>query len=98
MHRSGLHSVPSPLRSVDWTRSSSQEARRKCATHPGAICDGIGFLGIELNQKHNARNAPLSSLDADRVKVRVIRTDEELMIARSVSRILNLGSIRKTRP
>jgi acetate kinase len=60
------------------------------------ICDGLGFLGIELNQKHNAKNAPLISLDADRVKVRVIRTDEELMIARSVSRVLNLGSIRKT--
>jgi acetate kinase len=60
------------------------------------ICDGLGFLGIELNQKHNAKNAPLISLDADRVKVRVIRTDEELMTARSVSRVLNLGSIRKT--
>ena len=60
------------------------------------ICDGLGFLGIELNQKRNAKNAPLISLDADRVKVRVIRTDEELMIARSVSRVLNLGSIRKT--
>ena len=60
------------------------------------ICDGLGFLGIELNQKHNAKNAPLISLDADRVKVRVIRTDEELMIARSVTRVLNLGSIRKT--
>jgi acetate kinase len=59
------------------------------------ICDGLGFLGIELNQKHNAKNAPLISLDADRVKVRVIRTDEELMIARSVSRVLKLGSIRK---
>ena len=60
------------------------------------ICDGLGFLGIELNRKHNAKNAPLISLDADRVKVRVIRTDEELMIARSVSRVLNLGSIRET--
>ena len=60
------------------------------------ICDGLGFLGIELNQKRNAKNAPLISPDADRVKVRVIRTDEELMIARSVSRVLNLGSIRKT--
>jgi len=29
--------------------------------------------------------------DAARVKVRVIRTDEELMIARSVSRVLNLS-------
>jgi acetate kinase len=60
------------------------------------ICDGLGFLGIELNQKRNAKNAPLISPDAGRVKVRVIRTDEELMIARSVTRVLNLGSIGKT--
>jgi len=57
------------------------------------ICDGLGFLGIELNQKRNANNAPLISSDAGRVKVRVIRTDEELMIAKSVIRVLDLGSI-----
>ena len=60
------------------------------------ICDGLGFLGIELDQKRNAKNALLISPDAGRVKVRVIRTDEELMIARSVTRVLNLGSIRET--
>ncbi len=59
------------------------------------ICDGLGFLGIELNQQRNAQNAPLISLDAGRVKVRVIRTDEELMIASSTTRVLNLGSIRE---
>jgi acetate kinase len=59
------------------------------------ICEGLGFLGIEVNQKRNAKNAPLISPDAGRVQVRVIRTDEELMIARSVTRVLNLGSIRK---
>ena len=59
------------------------------------ICDGLGFLGIELNKKRNAKNAPLISADADRVKVRVVHTDEELMIARSVIRVLNLDSIRK---
>jgi acetate kinase len=60
------------------------------------ICDGLGFLGMELNQKRNAKNAPLISPDAARVKVRVIRTDEELMIARSVTRVLNLGLIGET--
>ena len=60
------------------------------------ICAGLGFLGIELSQKRNAKNKPLISPDTGRVKVRVIRTDEELMIARSVIRVLNLGSIRKT--
>ena len=60
------------------------------------ICGGLDFLGIELNQKRNAKNAPLISSDAGRVKVRVIRTNEELMIARSVIRVLNLGSSRKS--
>jgi acetate kinase len=60
------------------------------------ICDGLGFLGIELNQKRNAKNAALISPDAGHVKVRVIHTNEELMIARSVTRVLDLGSIRKT--
>ena len=59
------------------------------------ICDGLGFLGIELTQKRNAKNAPLISPNAGRVKVRVIRTDEEFMIARSVTRVLNLGSNRE---
>jgi acetate kinase len=60
------------------------------------ICDGLGFLGIELDWKRNAQNALLISPDVGRVKVRVIRTDEELMIARSTTRVLNLGSIRET--
>ena len=59
------------------------------------ICEGLDFLGIELSRKRNVKNAPLISPAAGRVKVRVIRTDEELMIARSVTRVLNLGSIRK---
>ncbi len=62
------------------------------------ICDGLGFLGIELDQKRNAENALLSSPDSGRVKVRVIHTDEELMIAKSVARVLNLGSIKEPKP
>jgi acetate kinase len=60
------------------------------------ICDGLGFLGVELDRERNAKNAPLISSDTVRVKVRVIHTDEELMIARSTARVLNLGSIRGT--
>jgi acetate kinase len=60
------------------------------------ICDGLGFLGIELDPQRNAKNAPLISPDVGRVKLRVIRTDEQLMIARSVARVLNLGSAGKT--
>jgi acetate kinase len=55
------------------------------------ICDQLGFLGIALDRGRNAQNAALISADAGPVKVRVIRTDEELMIARSVIRVLKLG-------
>ena len=57
------------------------------------ICTGLGFLGIELSDDRNARNEPLISTDAGRVRVRVIRTDEELMIARSVARLLKTGPL-----
>jgi acetate kinase len=60
------------------------------------ICDGLNSLGIKIDRSRNARNAPVISPAGSRVKVRVIRTNEELMIARSVARILKLGSIRKT--
>ena len=48
------------------------------------ICAGLDCLGIVLDRKRNARNAPVISQRGSRVAVRVIRTDEELMIARSV--------------
>jgi acetate kinase len=50
------------------------------------ICEGLGFLGVELNETRNKNTAGIISTDASRVPVRVIRTDEELMIARSVLR------------
>jgi len=55
------------------------------------ICRGLGFLGVALDARRNAANAPVISRPAARVAVRVIRTDEELMIARSVVRTLGLG-------
>jgi acetate kinase len=48
------------------------------------ICEGLGFLGIELDEQRNTETTPLISAQTHRVTVRVIRTDEELMIARSV--------------
>jgi len=50
------------------------------------ICEGLDFLGIELDESRNAEAAPVISNKTSRVTVRVIRTDEELMIARSVLR------------
>ena len=55
------------------------------------ICEGLDFLGIELHEARNAEASGVISTDASHAKVRVIRTDEELMIARSVCRVLELG-------
>jgi acetate kinase len=54
------------------------------------ICTGLAFLGIELDDGRNQANANLISADSARVAVRVMHTDEELMIARAVSRLLGL--------
>ena len=56
------------------------------------ICEGLDFLGIELDEMRNATHAPLISTDDCEAAVRVIHTDEELMIARSVARVLSLGT------
>ena len=56
------------------------------------ICDGLGFLGIDLDEKRNTANEGVISAAASRVVVRVIRTDEEHMIAKTVCRVLGIGS------
>lgn len=63
-----------------------------CPEIRARICEGLDFLGIILNSEFNQRGAPLISRDSGLVQVRVIRTDEELMIARSVLRVLLLHS------
>ena len=50
------------------------------------ICEGLDFLGIKLDKSQNKRSAAIISTTASQVAVRVIRTDEELMIACSVFR------------
>ncbi len=60
------------------------------------ICEGLQFLGVEISEKQNAANAGVISTAAGRVAVRVIHTDEEQMIARTVSRVLDLDKKRST--
>ena len=50
-------------------------------------CDGLAFLGIELEEERNDGNEGIISSDTSRVKVRVLPTDEESMIAKAVHRI-----------
>jgi len=63
----------------------------KAPTVRARICDELGFFGIELEERRNAANKGVISTSASRVAVRVIRTDEEWMIAKTVFRVLGLG-------
>jgi acetate kinase len=57
------------------------------------ICDGLGFLGIELERSRNDAHADVISRDGGRVAVRVIPTNEQLMIARSVRDVIGRREI-----
>jgi acetate kinase len=57
------------------------------------VCQGLGFLGIELDEARNAAHAGVISTAASRVTVRVIPTDEERLIAQQVSELLGLKPI-----
>ncbi len=54
-----------------------------------SICSGLQFLGIELDEPCNLKDAPIVSTSASKVSVRVISTNEELMIAKLVTGVLN---------
>ncbi len=58
------------------------------------ICGGMQFLGLELDEARNATNGPVISTDVSRVTVRVIHTNEEIIVARAV--FLILGNLDRT--
>ncbi|MEJ0104182.1 MAG: acetate/propionate family kinase [Bacteroidota bacterium] len=60
----------------------SPEVRRQ-------VCDGLQFLGIELDETRNEKNESIISADRSKACVRVIHTNEELMIAKLVCKVLN---------
>jgi acetate kinase len=60
---------------------NSAEARAR-------ICEGLEFLGISLHQGRNQANEPVISAGDARTDVRIIRTDEESMIALDVAGLL----------
>ena len=52
------------------------------------VCEGLQFIGLELDESRNCEHAPLISSAASRVVVRVIATDEESVIARMTAETL----------
>ncbi|MBC8153129.1 MAG: acetate/propionate family kinase [Bacteroidetes bacterium] len=53
------------------------------------LCAQLDYLGITIDSVRNARNEPIISPDHSRVTVRVIPTNEELMIARHTRDLLS---------
>jgi acetate kinase len=52
------------------------------------ICTGLDFLGIRIDATQNAANAPVISATDSHVNVRVIQTNEDLMIVQHVITVL----------
>jgi acetate kinase len=57
------------------------------------MCAGLEFLGIRLDPARNAAHAPIISPDGVPVTVRVMPTDEDLMIARHTAHLLAEGGV-----
>lgn len=56
------------------------------------ICEGLGFLGVELDEGLNSQSRSIISSEESPVTVRVIPADEERVIARSVCRVLDFSA------
>ncbi|HSZ84694.1 MAG TPA: acetate/propionate family kinase [Puia sp.] len=54
------------------------------------ICSSLKFLGVELDKKRNGKNKEIISSDNSSVTVHVIKTNEELMIAKLVCDVLKI--------
>jgi len=53
------------------------------------ICEGLEFIGIDLDKAGNLKNEELISNRKSRATVHVIKTNEELMMAKLVEQVLN---------
>ena len=55
------------------------------------ICAGLDYLGIKLDQSRNEKHEGVISAPGAAVTLRMIRTDEESVIARATARLLGLN-------
>ena len=59
------------------------------------ICSGMDFIGITLDPNANVSNAPIISVQGSHPTVRVIETNEDLIIARHTCRVIKGKSFRE---
>jgi acetate kinase len=58
------------------------------ATVRERVCEGLEFLGIQIDPERNAAHAPVISSDDASVTVRIVPTDEDLMVAQHTRRLI----------
>jgi acetate kinase len=75
------------LDGIVFTAGIGENSRRIRA----AVLEGMGWLGVELDPARNDRNADVISSDRSSVRVFVVPTNEELMIARHTQHLLGQG-------
>lgn len=84
-HLAGLAAVLGGVDAVVFTGGIGEHAAEVRAR----VCDGLDFAGIRLDQRRNARPDPVVSPSGAAVTVRVIPTDESLVIARHTNSVLD---------
>lgn len=53
------------------------------------ICDGLEPFGVRVDHERNNANEPLISADGSKIKIRVIKTNEDLIIASHTLEVIN---------
>jgi acetate kinase len=53
------------------------------------ICQGLGYLGVRLHADANERNEDVISAVESKIAVRVIRTNEELIVAKHAKEVVD---------
>jgi acetate kinase len=61
---------------------NSAEIRRR-------VCESLGYLNIGLDSERNNANEEIISDDGSEVKVKVIKTNEELVMAEEAIKVLS---------
>jgi acetate kinase len=62
------------------------------------VCEGLAWLGVEIDARANLANAPRISRDDSKIGVWVIPTDEERMLALHANDLMARGAVRRTAP
>jgi acetate kinase len=85
--RKHLAALTAPLNGLDLIVFTGGIGEHAPAIRAG-ICAGLQYLGVEIDAESNRANHAIISQPQSRVMVRVMQTDEDLVIARHVRQLL----------